>query len=224
MERKLATSLWFWSERAFDAFSFPVSVPELYERHHPATPDYGICTCTVFLRLHLRSLSRYTPWLWHHPQLKWGRVPHRHIILRQTSLCHIASSSPSRVRLETHTSPFPRATHPCVYLGSAGKPLKPRHLVGIHERCPSTMEQSRGAQGTFKQDNRGIVAVFLPQDGAQCRLQSISRKLDKYSSISLPLMSILLLLDCYQCPCWRLKKPRLGRAESHCTINMPSGR
>lgn len=56
-----------------------------------------------------------------------------------------------------------------------------------------------------KWDNWGIVAVFLPQDGAQCRLQSISRKLDEYSSIFLSLMSILLLLHCYQRPCWWLK-------------------
>ena len=100
-------------------------------------------------------------------------------------------------------------------------------LEWFHERCPSTVVQNRGAQATFKWDNGGIAAVFLPQDGAQCRLQSISRSLDKYSSISLSLMSIPLLLDCYQCPCRRLKKPRLGRSESHCracTINRPSGR
>lgn len=118
VERKLAASLWFLSAWAFDAFSFLVSVPKLYRWYklnkwsHLVDSGSGVCTCIVFL------CYTYTPWADTHPAMNIT-VPSCHL-LSQRQL-------PLQASLETHTSLSQDPSPMCLYLCSAGKPLKPRN-------------------------------------------------------------------------------------------------
>lgn len=110
--------------------------------------------------------------------------------------CHSVSQGqrPSWTSLETHTlllqDPSPMSFSLQCWKTSGVKKPEKQSLVGIHERCASTVQQSRDVQATSEWDNRGTAGGFLPQDGAQCRQQSISRKLHKYSSVWISLHSL----------------------------------
>lgn len=105
---------------------------------------------------------------------------------------------------------FCNTSHPWVSLCSAGKPVESRNLVGIHGRCAA----GREVQGTSEGDTRGTAGGFLPQDGAQCRLQSISRKLQNTQSIWISLhCQLCLQADKLQSD-WE-KKNRVGEGLDH---------
>lgn len=136
----------------FDAFSFPVPVPELHMRHHHVVSGSGICTWSAFPCLHLHPLRGCSP--------RGDAIPSEegHTVIPQRTLTgHVVAQSlrdsvpPEQAWKLTRCfckTPSPMSFSLQCWKTSGVKKPEKQSLVGIHERCASTVQQSRDVQAT----------------------------------------------------------------------------
>lgn len=145
----------------------------------PVASGSGICTWRAFPCLHLHPLRDAAPGVMPFPVKRelqqW--TPTGHAVTQS-----LRDSFPPGQAWKL-TLCFCNSPHPWVSLCTAGKPLESRNPSMAEKSWKMCQHRAaeRGIQATSEWDTRGTAGGFLPQDGAQCRLQSISRKLHKHS-------------------------------------------
>lgn len=136
----------------------------------------GICTWSVFPCLQLHPLRGYSP--------RGDALPNHPAMDTDRPCCHPLPQGqlPSWASLETHTllwkDPSPMSFSLQCWKNSGVK--KPENGWWEFMKDVPALCSRAGRSKLPLNETTGSAGSFLPQDGAQCRLQSISRKLHKY--------------------------------------------